>query len=105
MQRAIKTTPYQIVYGREIRRFEILPVAMRERAQIEEELIEEDPFEVSDAEEQLLLDQARIMESEVPSIQNSSYSSPQPQDSFRNPTSDYLDQDQQQRDELHEKAC
>ena len=70
-----------------------MPVAMRERAQIEEELIEEDPFEVSDAEEQLLLDQARIMESEAPPIQNSSHSSPQPQDSFRNPTSDYLDQD------------
>ena len=68
MQRAIKTTLYQIVYGREMRRFEILPIAMRERAQIEEELIEEDPFEVSDAEEQLLLDQARIMESEVPPI-------------------------------------
>ena len=51
MQRAIKTTPYQIVYRREMRRYEILPVAMRERAQIEEELIEKDPFEVSDAEE------------------------------------------------------
>src|SRR6266480_7637943 len=97
MQRAIKTTPYQMVYGREIRRYEILPVAMRERAQIEKELIEKDPFEVSDAEEQLLLDQARIMESEVPSIPNSSHSSFQPQDSFRNPISNYLDQDQQQR--------
>ena len=51
VQRAIKTTPYQIVYGREMRRYEILPVAMRERAQIEEELIEKDSFEVSDAKE------------------------------------------------------
>ena len=51
MQRTIKTTPYQMVYGREIRRYEILPVAMRERAQIKEKLIEKDPFEVSDAEE------------------------------------------------------
>jgi len=32
VQRAIKTTPYQMVYGREMRRFEILPVAMRKRA-------------------------------------------------------------------------
>ena len=36
VQRAIKTTLYQMVYGREMRRFEILLVAMRERAQIEE---------------------------------------------------------------------
>ena len=81
-----------------------MPVAMRERAQIEEKLIKEDLFQVSDAEEQLLLDQVRIMESEAPPIQNSSHSSPQPQNSFRNPTSDYLNQDQQQRDELHKKA-
>ena len=64
---------------------------MRKRAQIEEELIEKDSFEVSNAEKQLLLDQAKIMESEAPPIQNSNHSSPQPQDSFRNPTSDYLD--------------
>src|SRR6266480_2879588 len=44
------------------------------------------------------------MESEAPPIPNSSHSSFQPQDSFRNPTSNYLDQDQQQRDELHEKT-
>src|SRR6266480_1469569 len=105
MQRAIKTTPYQMVYRREIRRYEILPVAMRKRAQIEEELIEKDLFEVLDTKEQLLLDQARIIESEAPPIPNSSHSSFQPQDSFRNSTSNYLDQDQQQRNELHEKAC
>ena len=93
-----------MVYEKEMRRYEILPVAMRERAQIEEELIKKDPFEVSDAEEQLLLDQARIMELKAPPIPNSSHSSFQPQDSFRNPTSNYLDQDQQQRDELHEKV-
>ena len=58
MQRAIKTTPYQVVFGREMRRYQILPVAMRERTQIEEELAEEDPFEASDAEEQLLSEQA-----------------------------------------------
>ena len=58
MQRAIKTTPYQMVFGREMRRYQILPVAMRERTQIEEELAEEDPFEASDAEEQLLSEQA-----------------------------------------------
>ena len=75
MQKAIKTTSYQMVYRREMRRYEILPVVMRERAQIEEELIKKDPFEVSDAEEQLLLDQAKIMESEVPPIPNSNYSS------------------------------
>ena len=74
-----------------MRRYKILPIAMRERAQIEEELIEKDPFEVSDAEGQLLLDQARIMESEAPPSPNSSHSSFQPQDSFRNPTSNYLD--------------
>ena len=50
MQRTIKTTPYQIVYGREMRRYKILPIAIRERAQIKEELIEKDLFEVSDAE-------------------------------------------------------
>ena len=58
MQRAIKTTPYQVVFGREMRRYEILPVAMRERIQIEEELDEENLFETSDAEEQLLSEQA-----------------------------------------------
>jgi len=58
MQRAIKTTPYQVVFGKEMRRYEILPVAMRERIQIEEELDEENLFETSDAEEQLLSEQA-----------------------------------------------
>jgi hypothetical protein len=37
-----------------MRRYQILPVAMRERTQIEEELAKEDPFEAFDAEEQLL---------------------------------------------------
>ena len=41
-----------------MRRYEILPVAMRERIQIEEELDEENLFETSDAEEQLLSEQA-----------------------------------------------
>ena len=58
MQRAIKTTPYQVVFGREMRRYEILPIVMRERIQIEEELDEENLFETSDAEEQLLSEQA-----------------------------------------------
>ena len=39
-----------MVYKREMGRYEILPIAIRERAQIEEELIEKDLFEVSDAE-------------------------------------------------------
>ena len=51
MQRAIKTTSYQMVYGREMRRYQILPVAMRKRTQIEEEPIEESLFDISDAEE------------------------------------------------------
>ena len=50
VQRAIKTTPYQMVYGKEMRRYQILPVAMRERTQIEEKLTEESPFDISDAE-------------------------------------------------------
>ena len=58
MKRAIKTTPYQVVFGREMRRYEILPVAMRERIQIEEELDEENLFKTSDTEEQLLSEQA-----------------------------------------------
>ena len=40
-----------MVYEREMRRYKILPVAMRERVQIKEELIKKDPFKVSDAEE------------------------------------------------------
>ena len=52
MQRAIKTTPYQVVFGREIRRYKIIPIGMREREQIkEEEYSEDDFFELSDAEE------------------------------------------------------
>ena len=106
VQRAIKTTPYQMVFGREMRRYQILPVAMRERTQIEEELTEESPFDVSDAEEQLLLDMARDMESRAPSIQNDSHTSFQHQESAQDSSShDLLDQDQQQRDALHEKAC
>ena len=73
VQRAIKTTPYQMVFGREMRRYQILPVAMRERTQIEEEPTEESPFNVSDTEKQLLLDIARDMESRAPPIQNNSY--------------------------------
>ncbi|KAI9774785.1 MAG: hypothetical protein M1840_000001 [Geoglossum simile] len=51
MQRAIKVTPYQMVFRKEMKRYEILPVAMREGAQVEEEAIEEDTFDISDAEE------------------------------------------------------
>ena len=69
-----------MVFGREMRRYQILPVAMRERTQIEEELTEESPFNVSDAEEQLLLDMARDMESRAPSIQNDSHTSFHPQE-------------------------
>jgi hypothetical protein len=65
MQRAIKTTPYQVVFGREMRRYKIVSVGMREREQIEEEEpSEDDPFELSNAEEQLLTDMARNMESD-----------------------------------------
>ena len=68
VQRAIKTTPYQMVYRKEMRKYQILPVAMRERTQIEEEPTEESPFDISDAEEQLMLDMARDMVSKVPPI-------------------------------------
>ena len=79
---------------------------MRERTQIEEELTEESPFNVSDAEEQLLLDMARDIELRAPPIQNNSHTSFQHQESTQNSSShDLLDQDQQQRDALHETAC
>jgi hypothetical protein len=104
MQRAIKVTPYQMVFGKEMRRYEILPISIREGTQIEEESVEEDAFEIPDAEEQLLLDQIRHMESRTPSFSNSSHSPLEPQHSIRDPTSDYLDENQQQRDELHEVA-
>ena len=68
MQRAIKITLYQMVYGKEMRRYQILQVAMRERTQIKEEPTEESPFDISDAEEQLMLDMARDMVSKVPPI-------------------------------------
>jgi len=35
-----------MVYGKEMRRYQILPVAIRERTQVEEELTEESPFDV-----------------------------------------------------------
>ena len=94
MQRAIKVTPYQMVFGKEMRRYEILPVAMREGAQVEEEAIEEDPFDISDAEEQLLLDQTRHIESRISPIPESSHSAPEPQYSNRDPTNNFLDQSQ-----------
>jgi len=62
-----------MVYGREMRRYQILPVAMRERTQIEEELTEESPFDISNAEEQLLLEMARDIEVKSPLTQNNSY--------------------------------
>ena len=64
-----------MVFGREMRRYQILPVAMRERTQIEEELTEESPFDVFDTEKQLLLDMAKDMELRAPSIQNDSHTS------------------------------
>src|SRR5437667_1177534 len=39
MQRAIKTTPYQMVFRREMRRYQVLPITMKERTQIEKEPI------------------------------------------------------------------
>ena len=59
-----------------MRKYQILPVAMRERTQIEEKLIEESPFDISDTKEQLMLDIARDMVSRVPPIRNDSYTSP-----------------------------
>ena len=56
-----------------MRRYQILPVAMRERTQIEEEPTEESPFDISDAEEQLLLEMARDIEVKLPLTQNNSY--------------------------------
>ena len=47
-----------MVFGREMRRYQVLPVTMRERTQIEEEPIEENPFDISDAEEQPLSEHA-----------------------------------------------
>ena len=64
-----------MVYGREMRRYQILLVAMRERTQSEEELTEESPFNISDAEEQLLLEMARDIEVKLPLTQNNSYTS------------------------------
>ncbi|KAI9765297.1 MAG: hypothetical protein M1840_007496 [Geoglossum simile] len=75
---------------------------MREGAQVEEEAIEEDIFDISDAEKQLLLDQTRHIESRTSPIPDSSHSAPEPQYSNRDPTNNFLDQSQQQRDELHE---
>ena len=46
---------------------------MRERTQIEEEPTEESPFDISDAEEQLLLEMARDIEVKSPLTQNNSY--------------------------------
>ena len=94
-----------MVFGRKMRKYQILPVAMRERTQIEEELTEESPFDIFDAEKQLLLDMAKDMELRAPSIQNDSHTSFQHQESTQDSSShDLLDQDQQQRDALHEKA-
>jgi ribosomal protein L21E len=93
-----------MVFGKEMRRYEILPIAMRERAQVEEEAIEEDLFGISEAEEQLLSDQIRRQEF---STANSSHNSPQPQHDSTNSSdssNDYQHQDQQQRDKLHEVA-
>ena len=58
-----------MIYGREMRRYQILPVAMRERTQIEEKLTEESPFDISDAEKQLLLEMARDIEVKSPLTQ------------------------------------
>ena len=40
-----------MVYEKEMRRYQILPVTMRERTQIEEKPTEENLFDISDAEE------------------------------------------------------
>ena len=53
-----------------------------------------------------MLDMARDMVSEVPPIQNNSHTSPQPLESVQDSSSNnILDQNQQQRDALHENAC
>ena len=62
-----------MVFRKKMRRYQILPIAMRERTQIEEKLIEESPFDVFDVEKQLLLDMAKDMKLRAPSIQNDSH--------------------------------
>jgi len=47
-----------MVFRRKMRRYQVLPIAMRERTQIEEESIEENPFDISDTKEQPLSEQA-----------------------------------------------
>ena len=59
IQRAIKTIPYQMVFGKEMRRYKILLVAMRERAQVEKEVIKKDILKMSETEKQLLLNQIK----------------------------------------------
>lgn len=103
VQRAIRTTPYQMVFGKEMRRYQILPVAMRERTEVEEEPTEEGPFHISDDEEQLLLDMARVMDTQSPPISNDSHNTSQ-QNTTEPVNDDFLDEDQQQRDQLHEMA-
>ena len=76
-----------MVFGREMRRYQILPVVMRERTQIEEEPTEESLFKVFNAEEQLLLDMARDMEARAPPIQNDSHTSFQHQESTQDSSS------------------
>ena len=71
-----------------------MPVAMRERTQIEEEPTEESPFDISDAEEQLLLDMTRDIESRAFPIQNNSHTSFHPQETAQDSSSyNSLDQD------------
>jgi hypothetical protein len=60
-----------------MRRYQILPDAMRERTDIEEEPTKEGPFYIPDDEKQLLLDMARVMDTQSPPISNDSHNNSQ----------------------------
>ena len=83
-----------------MKRYQILSVAIRERTQIEEELNKEDSFEISDTEEQLLSEQAVILQF---SLDNSSHRSLEQQSNQTLINQEFLDTDQYQRDELYTK--
>jgi hypothetical protein len=113
VQKAIKRTPYEVVFGKEARREERVPLNERPLMDIEEEEVEEDDAEYAelvaqyakpvetDEDIQRLLQQEAELEEAVTNAPTSSTSTTRPSESLPIDP-ELLRQDQEQRERQHE---
>jgi len=75
-----------------MRKYKILPVIIKEKAQVEEKVIKENIFDISNTKKQLLLNQIKYIKLKILTLLDSSHSFPKFQYSNRNLTNNFLNE-------------